>query len=233
MRLNHIPASSRGYVHQDWLEGWYSFSFAGWHDPERIHFGALRVLNDDIIAPASGFGFHPHRDMEIVTIVLSGTLTHRDNTGGTGQLRNGDVQVMTAGKGIVHSEMNQDPQEEVRSLQLWFFPREMNLEPRYDQAHVPVQEGEMRVLVSGNGSAPLQVSQDMQIVRMKIPSGMSMQYTPYAPSNCQYVFIIEGEGTVENVAVSRRDAVEVTEAEQLQITAGDSLLDVLIMDVPA
>ena len=228
MTLRYIPAATRGHVHQDWLEGWYSFSFANWHDPERMQFGALRVLNDDIIASSNGFGFHPHRDMEIVTILLSGTLTHQDNTGGMGRLREGDVQVMTAGKGIVHSEYNRDPQQEVRSLQLWFFPREANLEPSYAQAHVPVEPGQQRVLV--NGESSLQVAQDMRVVRMKVLPETAQQYEAM-PGNGLYIFVIEGEGMVTGQSMGPRDALEVTEQESIKAEAGANMLDLLILDV--
>lgn len=232
MHLTHIPADTRRHIKQGWLEGWYSFSFADWHDPERVHFGALRVLNDDIIAPANGFGFHPHMDMEIVTVVLAGTLSHRDNTGGSGELRPGDVQVMTAGKGIIHSEVNNSATEEVRSLQLWFYPRAISQEPRYDQAFLPVEDGQQRVLVSGDGTpGVLQVAQDMRVVRIKLLPDEPQSYVPM-PGNGQYLFVIEGAGNIAGQKVERRDAVAITGGGPIELLAEDGVLDLLLLDVP-
>lgn len=227
------PAKERGYIHQDWLEAYYSFSFAGWHDPERMGFGALRVLNDDIIGPSNGFGWHPHADMEIVTIVLQGTLSHRDSTGGSGEIRPGDVQVMTAGKGITHMEYNNDPMIPVHSLQLWFYPHSISLEPRYDQAHIPLIPGEQHILVTENGEAgSLQVAQNLRIVRMQCLPGETMEYTPLSPDHLQYCFVIEGEGTIGGESAQRRDAVGVVgAAESIKVVAGKELFDVLILDV--
>ncbi|PIV90634.1 quercetin 2,3-dioxygenase [Candidatus Gracilibacteria bacterium CG17_big_fil_post_rev_8_21_14_2_50_48_13] len=232
MRTTLIPAHTRGYIQEDWLTAWYSFSFSGWRDPERMQFGALRVLNDDIIAPRNGFGWHPHSDMEILTIVLAGILSHTDSTGGSGELRPGDVQAMTAGKGIMHAEFNKGD-EEVRSLQLWFYPRAISLEPHYQQKHLPTLPGTLRVLASATGEADsLILAQDLRVVRARVLPEKPLEYTPIA-GNIQYCFLIEGAGTVAGQEASRRDAVTVEDAgNTFALVASHAEMDCLILDVP-
>lgn len=232
MHTTLFPAASRGHIHADWLEAWYSFSFSGWYDPDRVHFGALRVLNDDIIAPHSGFGWHPHSDMEIVTIVLSGTLTHKDSTGGQGTLSPGDVQAMTAGKGILHSEYNEGD-EEVRSLQLWIFPRAIDLEPSYAQAHLPVGLGEQRILASGDPQeGGLVLAQDMRLTRLRLAPGQSMDYMPMT-GNVQYCFVVSGRGVIGGTSLGPRDALGILDASnQVVFEATVEEFDCIILDVP-
>ena len=133
MKTVFHSADSRGHANHGWLDSHHTFSFANYYNPERLHFGALRVLNDDIVAPGRGFGKHPHDNMEIISIPLSGDLEHQDSMGNTTVIKQGDVQVMSAGTGVFHSEYNKNADKEVRFLQIWMFPREKGVKPRYDQ----------------------------------------------------------------------------------------------------
>ncbi len=133
-------SGERGYAHHGWLESWHSFSFADYRDPEHVHFGPLRVINEDIVQPGTGFGTHGHRDMEILTYVLSGTLRHNDSTGSSGDIRYGEVQVMSAGTGVQHSEVNPSPDEAVHLLQIWIMPDRQGLMPGYQQKLFPLED---------------------------------------------------------------------------------------------
>ena len=163
MKTIYHPAAARGHVAFDWLDTWHSFSFGQWHDAEKVHFGALRVLNDDSIAGGRGFGMHPHDNMEIVTIPLEGALAHKDSTGNTGIIRKGDVQIMSAGSGLKHSEYNASETDASKLLQIWVFPKSRNITPRYDQKTFPVEgrTGQWQTLVSPDAKEKgLDINQD-------------------------------------------------------------------------
>ena len=155
------PSDSRGHANHGWLNTYHSFSFAGWHNPERMHFGALRVLNDDAVGRNAGFGTHPHENMEIVSIPLSGSLKHRDSMGNATVIREGDIQIMSAGKGIMHSEKNHSSEEDVHFLQIWVFPNERNLSPSYGQITSSREEqiNKLQCVVSPDGREGVQIHQ--------------------------------------------------------------------------
>jgi quercetin 2,3-dioxygenase len=229
------PAGSRGHADHGWLNAKHSFSFAGYHDPERIHFGALRVLNDDIVAPGMGFGKHPHDNMEIITIVLDGALEHKDSMGHTQAIHPGEVQVMSAGTGVFHSEYNHNKDKEVNLLQTWIFPNKKNVQPRYDQRLFPAEErvNNWQPLVSPEGKEDggIKIHQDAWIHRATIETGKTLSYTTHAPENGLYVFMIDGNANAQGQQLKKRDAMGITDVKSLDITATEQS-DILLFEVP-
>jgi redox-sensitive bicupin YhaK (pirin superfamily) len=229
-----FKADSRGHADHGWLNAWHSFSFAGYHDPSRIHFGALRVLNDDTIAGSMGFGAHPHDNMEIITIPLSGQLEHRDSMGNTGIISKGEVQVMSAGTGIQHSEKNKNSKEPLKLLQIWLFPDTKNVEPRYDQRAFDMDAAKNSLLniVSPMGSAEgLNIHQNAWFHIGKLDKDSSLAYELKDKQNGVYAFLIDGEVTINGEKLDRRDAIGITESDKLEIKAGVDA-ELLIMEVP-
>jgi redox-sensitive bicupin YhaK (pirin superfamily) len=227
-------AGSRGHADHGWLNAWHSFSFAGYHDPSRIHFGALRVLNDDTVAGGMGFGAHPHDNMEIITIPLSGQLEHRDSMGNTGIISKGEVQVMSAGTGIQHSEKNKNAKEALKLLQIWLFPDTKNVEPRYDQRAFDMDAAKNSLLniVSPMGSAEgLNIHQNAWFHIGKLDKDTSLVYELKDKQNGVYAFLIDGEVTINGEKLNRRDAIGITESEKLEIKAGSDA-EILLMEVP-
>lgn len=227
-------ADSRGHVNHGWLDSHHSFSFANYHDPERMHFGALRVLNDDIVAPGKGFGLHPHDNMEIISIPLEGDLEHKDNMGNTEVIRQGDVQVMSAGTGIFHSEYNRNKDREVKFLQIWLFPNEKNVQPRYDQVSIASlgKENEFIQVVSpdpdGQGAW---IHQDAWFHMGTFTGGRRKTYTWKMQDNGLYIFVLEGKVNVAGQELHRRDGLGIYEVSDIEITAvSDTRL--LLMEVP-
>ncbi len=216
-----------------WLDSKFSFSFAHWYDPQKIHFGALRVLNDDIIAPAMGFGMHPHDNMEIVTIMLSGELQHKDSMGHTEVIKAGEVQHMTAGTGITHSEVNSSKTEESKLLQLWVFPRAENLTPSYDQRFFDVagRDGKWQYLVTPNGGDSIKAQQETYFVRQLMPSMSEAEYDLHGEYQGAYIFVIEGSVEVNGHKLERRDAIGLWELDQLDFTTSAGA-DVLVIEIP-
>ncbi len=228
------PASGRGKANYGWLQANYSFSFANWYDPNKIHFGALRVLNDDIVAPGMGFGQHPHNDMEIVTIPLEGKLKHRDSTGSEGAIGVGDIQVMSAGTGVEHSEMNGSATESVKVLQTWIFPRERGVTPRYDEKHFPVLEETDRfhLVVSPDGrDGSLWIHQDAFYHLGKFTDDTSVEWKPQMEGNGLYIFVIEGVIEVDGNIVRMRDALSVEKFNSLSVNIQRGSY-VLLIEVP-
>lgn len=228
------PADSRGHANHGWLDSHHSFSFGGYHNPERMHFGVLRVLNDDIVAGGRGFGAHPHDNMEIISIPLSGTLEHGDNTGNKGLIRPGDVQVMSAGTGIAHSEKNHSSTEEVRFLQIWLFPSQRNVAPRYDQQHFAAEGRHnqfQQVLSPSPDDAGVWVYQQAWFHRADLDAGYAADYQLNKSGNGLYVFVLEGTATVAGQALQRRDGLGLWETETVVIRA-DSDAQLLLMEVP-
>ncbi len=232
MRVVFHSADSRGTADHGWLRSRFSFSFAEWYDPERMGFGALRVINDDWIAPKSGFPRHGHRDMEIITIVTAGAVTHGDSMGNTGAVGAGEVQVMTAGTGVLHSEANggSDP---LILFQIWILPRMTGSSPRYDQRAFALPEsGTSRLLVSPDGrDGSLMIHQDAFIRRVAVAPGASMEVALAMPGNGAYVLVVAGRAQVAGVELGPRDAVGVAEATSLTIEATEAT-DVLVIEVP-
>ncbi|MFL5773569.1 MAG: pirin family protein, partial [Flavisolibacter sp.] len=201
-------STTRGHANHGWLDSWHTFSFAGYHDPLRIHFGALRVLNDDTVAPGMGFGSHPHDNMEIISIPLEGDLEHKDNTGNSQVIRKGDVQIMSAGTGITHSEKNKNNDQFVRFLQIWVFPNQKNVQPRYDQKTFREEEkyNKLLTIVSpvSNSSAcndSVHIHQDSWFSLGKLDQGYDLTYDLKKKGNGVYSFVIDGDVTINDIAL--------------------------------
>ena len=227
-------AHSRGHADHGWLNAWHSFSFAGYHDPSKVHFGALRVLNDDTIAGGMGFGAHPHDNMEIITIPLSGQLEHKDSMGNTGIISKGEVQVMSAGTGIQHSEKNKNAKEPLKLLQIWLFPDKRNVEPRYDQRafDLAATKNNLVNIVSPMGSAEgLNIHQNAWFHLGKLDKDKNITYELKDKQNGVYAFLIDGEVIINGERLERRDAIGITDADKLEIKAGADA-EILLMEVP-
>ena len=234
MMKTHIPASTRGRARFGWLDSHHSFSFGHYHDPARMHFGVLRVLNDDVVAPGAGFPRHPHDNMEIISIPTSGALRHGDSMGHSQILPAGEVQVMSAGTGVTHEEYNASDTDPVAFFQIWILPKERNAPPRYAQKAFDVQErkGAFRLLVSPDGAGEsLVIGQDAFISRGMFESGTPVAYTTRRPGNGLYVFVIDGTVGVGGTRLEKRDALEVTGVGELTLDI-QSAADVLVLDVP-
>jgi len=215
-------ADERGKAEFGWLHSRHSFSFGQYYDPEKINFGLLRVLNDDIVEPGAGFGTHPHDNMEIISIVLKGALAHKDSMGSKSVIYEGDVQVMSAGTGITHSEFNDSKIEEVKFLQIWIVPNERNLKPRYDQKKFSLSEinNEIQTVVTGNGNdGTLMINQDAAITLGKLDAGSSVKYKTLYSGNGVYIFNLEGEIIISDENLSKRDAIGLWEVDEIEIKA--------------
>lgn len=235
MKLTKHRAGCRGHVDHGWLNTWHTFSFAGYYNPDRMHFGALRVLNDDTVQAGMGFGMHPHDNMEIITIVLQGELEHRDSMGNGSVIQPGEVQVMSAGTGIHHSEFNHSSKNEVSLLQIWVFPNQKNVEPRYGQARFTDEEmhGKWRTIVSPDSeNQSLWIHQNAWFSLGNFTDGSAIRYQPRKTENGVYLFVISGEVMVEAEQLSARDGLCMEEIDteiELKITKDSK---VLLMEIP-
>lgn len=198
-----------------------------------MHFGALRVLNDDTVAPGFGFGEHPHNNMEIVSIPLLGDLHHRDSTGRDSIIRQGDVQIMSAGSGISHSEMNGRRDAEVRFLQIWIFPKKRNIEPRYEQKSFPVEErmGRWQTVVAPDDAAAVHINQDARLALGRFPAGTSIPYALNTPTNGVYAFVLEGSVRIGDQLLNRRDAMGIWATPSVSLNA-ETEVEILMIEVP-
>jgi redox-sensitive bicupin YhaK (pirin superfamily) len=234
MKTIFYPANERGTSDHGWLKANFSFSFASYYHPDKVHFGALRVLNDDIIAGGMGFGAHPHDNMEIITIPLSGALEHNDSMGNRGVIHAGEVQVMSAGTGVQHSEFNHSKTEAANTLQIWLFPRERNVEPRYDQKDFKpaFKQNQLTTLVSPykNGDA-LWINQDATFSMGSFDAGQQINYNISRPENGAYVFILEGAVKINDQLLNKKDAIGVYDISSIVIDTQESTR-LLIIDVP-
>ncbi|HWH07253.1 MAG TPA: pirin family protein [Candidatus Paceibacterota bacterium] len=231
MRTTIHRAKDRGRGEYGWLQTRYSFSFADWHNPERMGFGALRVINDDRIAGQSGFGMHTHKDMEIITIVRSGTLTHKDSMGNTGTVRKGEVQVMSAGTGVAHSEYN-DHDEELTLFQLWIHTDEQNHAPRYDQRAFAFPAIGQTLVVSPFGVAEgLHIHQRAYITLATIDAEHHATYEVKEKGNGIYVMVVEGEAAVAENKLTQRDAITIEGVTTISF-ATDTKVELLIIEAP-
>lgn len=229
--ITHL-AETRGFANHGWLKSHHTFSFANYYDPNRMGFGALRVINDDFIAGGMGFGKHPHRDMEIITIPLEGTLAHEDSMGHGEKIRKGEVQIMSAGTGIFHSEVNASPNDPVQLLQIWVLPKRLSVKPRYEQKYYTLKENELELLVSPEGSASaVSINQDAYFTMGKLTGEKSVTYRRHQAGNGVYVFIISGELEVQGRRFKARDGIGLTEFESLELKALGPA-EVLLMEVP-
>ncbi len=228
-------AATRGHANHGWLDSFHTFSFSGYYNPERVHFGALRVLNDDTVSGGMGFGTHPHDNMEIISIPTEGDLEHKDSMGNTQVIRQGDVQAMSAGTGIQHGEKNKNHGQAVKFFQIWVFPKEKNVTPRYDQKSFSDADKHNRLLtvVSPVGSTDggVQIHQDAWFSLGNLDKDFKTSYALKKNGDGVYAFVIEGDVTVNGVQLNRRDGLGITETDQLEITA-DSNAQLLLMEVP-
>jgi len=236
MKTELHPASERGHANHGWLNTYHSFSFATYFNPAREQFGCLRVLNDDTVAGGTGFDLHPHNNMEIVTIILEGALEHRDSLGNIQVINTGEVQVMTAGTGLYHAEYNHSETDDVKFFQLWIFPREKGLRPRYDQKLFENQysDNNLVTLVTPDNDQlddVLWIHQDAYISTIKLVQESTFEYKIKIPGNGIFVFVIDGKSIVENNQLSSRDAVAVSDTGSIQIKAIDDS-KLLFIEVP-
>lgn len=227
-------AKTRGFADHGWLKSHHTFSFAGYQNPERNHFGVLRVLNDDQVSEAKGFGTHPHDNMEIISIPLEGDLEHKDSMGNTTVIREGDVQAMSAGTGIYHSEYNKNADKPVKFLQIWVFPNQRNVEPRYDQISIRDIEKEnafYQVLSPSPDDDGVWVHQDAWFHLGRFEEGKMETYQLKKEGNGVYAFVLEGEVTINGQNLSERDGFGLWETDKFEFTS-NSKSRVLLMEVP-
>jgi len=226
-------AESRGHASYGWLDTHYTFSFAEYYDPARVHFGMLRVLNDDRIDGGEGFGRHPHDNMEIVTIILGGELEHKDSMGNTFIMRPNDVQVMSAGTGIFHSEYNHLPDQPLTLLQIWVYPDKKNITPRYDQKNfLPGdRKNKLQWLVSSDNEGALKINQDAYFSRISLDEGKTFEYTLKKKESGVYLFLLEGSLKMNSIQMEKRDGLGIWDAETLPVTTLKES-ELLIIEVP-
>jgi redox-sensitive bicupin YhaK (pirin superfamily) len=235
MKLKVHRAGCRGHANHGWLKTWHTFSFADYYNPDRMHFGALRVLNDDIVQAGMGFGTHPHDNMEIITIVLEGELEHRDSMGNGSVIRPGEVQVMSAGTGIQHSEFNHSEKNEVSLLQIWVFPDKKNVTPRYDQAKFQENEmtGKWRTIVSPDGNDhTLWIHQQAWFSLGIFDENAALAYQPKKADSGVYIFLISGELQVGSETLNQRDGLCIEEIESEVTMKTVQKSKILIMEIP-
>ena len=230
-------ADSRGFFNHGWLKTHHTFSFADYYDPERVHFGALRVLNDDTVDPGTGFGVHPHSNMEIVTIPLKGELTHGDSMGHSETIERGMIQVMSAGRGVRHSEMNDNPNRAVEFLQIWVIPERENVEPRYVNAVVAdlLHKNEINTIVEpypGKDNVPW-IHQQAWFSIGKLEKDTELTYKFHSPESYgTYVFMLSGTAEVAGIELSKRDGLGVSDTQEITIKAVTDA-HILLIEVPA
>lgn len=227
-------AGTRGHAIHDWLDSYHTFSFAGYYDPARTHFGALRVLNDDTVAAGMGFGRHPHDNMEIISIPTFGDLKHKDSMGNETIIKQGDIQVMSAGTGIAHSEMNANNDKEVRFFQIWLFPNRKNVEPRYGQYTIDeakLHNNLLTVLSPDEGEEGVWIHQDAWFTMGTLEEGVEKEYKFNKEGNGVYAFVIEGDVTINGQPLNRRDGLGIKGTNILQVKA-NSEAKILLMEVP-
>lgn len=233
MEITIHRSDSRGLAEHGCLTSRHSFSFASYHNPERMGFGLLRVLNDDIVAGGKGFATHPHKNMEIISIPLFGDLVHKDSTGREQIIRSGDVQIMSAGTGIAHSEYNHSATEEVQFLQIWIFPKEKDVVPRYDQKSFSPEGriNQWQKVVSNQADGAIAIHQDAALSLADVDAGQELTYTWEHPANGLYLFVLNGEVEVDGTTLDTRDAAGITGTSSLEIKA-KSYAELLAIEVP-
>ncbi len=244
---NHLPnkeiksmktvlhkANTRGQANHGWLQSYHSFSFANFHNPERMNFGVLRVLNDDIVAGGQGFGTHPHQNMEIISIPLEGDLEHKDSMDNTVIINQGDIQAMSAGTGVYHSEYNKNKDRDVKFLQIWIIPNKENVTPRFDQISIRNLEKEnafYQVLSPNNDDDGVWIHQDAWFHLGKFDNGKEASYQIKKSGNGVYAFILEGEVEIEGQKLEKRDGFGIWDVESIALKSNTES-KVLLMEVP-
>jgi quercetin 2,3-dioxygenase len=226
-------ADSRGHADHGWLDTYHTFSFANYYDPERVHFGALRVLNDDIVIGGKGFGAHPHDNMEIISIPLYGELEHRDNTGKQGVIRTNDVQIMSAGTGIMHAEKNASNTDPVNFLQIWIFPKEENIQPRYEQKTFDPakRENRLQLVVAPDDSTAVWINQNAWLSLGKLVKDKTIDYTLHLPGNGLYIFVLSGSLEINGERLERRDGMGLEAISSVPVKAVEDA-EFLLIEVP-
>jgi len=227
-------SETRGHANHGWLDTHHTFSFANYYNPERVNFGALRVLNDDWIASGEGFGKHPHDNMEIITIPLIGAVEHKDSMGNHGEIAAGEIQVMSAGTGIFHSEFNRNQNQELQLLQIWVIPNKRNVTPRYDQislAGIAKQNELFQILSPDPNDQGVWIHQNAWFHLGDLSEGWEGEYELKDKNNGVYFFVIEGDVTISGQKLNKRDGLGVSETSSVEISS-DSLSKLLIMEVP-
>jgi len=246
--FNHLPnpknyssmksvlhkANTRGHANHGWLDSHHTFSFANYYNPERMHFGALRVLNDDIVQGGRGFGTHPHDNMEIISIPLEGDLEHKDSMNNSMVIRKNDVQIMSAGTGVYHSEYNLNPDRLTNFLQIWVFPKVRDIKPSYDQESFPPEayKGKLQEVVSPDGGGGgVKINQDAWFYLANLEAGDSVTHQLHNPSHGVYAFVIEGEVELNGQALQKRDGFGIWDTATADIQAKTNT-QILLMEVP-
>lgn len=228
-------ANTRGEANHGWLESKHTFSFANYHNADRMNFGVLRVLNDDKVSEGMGFSTHHHDNMEIISIPLEGDLEHKDSMGNTTVIKNGDIQVMSAGTGISHSEYNKNNDKLVKFLQIWVFPNKRNVTPRYDQITLDINDRKNRfqqILSPNPEDEGVWIHQDAWFHLGNFEKGISTDYKIRKPGNGVYAFIIKGSATIQNQPLESRDGFGIWEVDQIHFTSNSDDTEILLMEVP-
>jgi redox-sensitive bicupin YhaK (pirin superfamily) len=233
MKVVIDKASSRGFFDHGWLQTYHTFSFAGYYNPRRMQFGALRVLNDDTVAPAEGFGTHPHKNMEVVSIPLKGELKHGDSEENMDVIYPGDIQVMSTGRGIYHSEFNNSSKKNVEFLQIWVFPKENETKPEYHNYDIRgvLKKNQLGFFISPDGDAPAKILQDAWFSMGTFDGGKEIFYNMHKDNTGVYIFIIEGEIEVDGNILTRRDGIGVYETSSVPIKIKEEST-ILLIEVP-
>jgi redox-sensitive bicupin YhaK (pirin superfamily) len=247
--FNHLPntdsaltastvlhkAATRGHANHGWLDSHHTFSFANYYNPERMHFGVLRVLNDDRVDAGMGFGRHPHDNMEIISIPLEGDLEHKDSMDNVAVIKHGDIQVMSAGTGIFHSEYNKNKDQDAKFLQIWLFPKTKNVTPRYDQLTLNVNDryNQLQQIVSPDkNDAGVWINQDAWFHIGRFDKDFSVEYTLKNPANGVYAFVIKGDFTIANNELNDRDGLGIWDTNKISLHSNSADAEVLLMEVP-
>ena len=225
-------SSQRGHANHGWLDTFHTFSFAGYYDPEHMGFGALRVINEDRVSPGKGFGSHGHEDMEILTYVLTGALAHKDSMGNVETLHPNDLQRITAGSGIVHSEFNGSRTEPVHFLQIWLEPAETGLDPSYEQLSLTEEDkrGKLVLVASPEGGGPLKIHQDVRVLIGQVETGGELVHS-LEPGRQAWVHVIRGAATVNGEALATGDAAAITGESAVRLAGTDGNTEVLVFDL--
>ena len=234
MKTTKHKANTRGYFDHGWLKTFHTFSFAGYYDKERVHFGMLRVLNDDIVLPGEGFGTHPHDNMEIVTIPITGELAHKDSTGNEEVIRANEIQIMSAGSGLTHSEYNASETDEVNLLQIWVFPKERNIKPRYNQKifDKELRKNKFLTVVSPEKSdLSLWINQDAYFSLVSLDADKKIKYEIKHKGNGAYIFVIDGSIETAGELLDKRDGMGIEETDFFEILAKKDS-EILVIEIP-
>ena len=228
-------AETRGRANHGWLESYHSFSFAGYQNPDRMNFGVLRVLNDDVVSQGMGFGKHPHDNMEIISIPLEGDLEHQDSMGNTTVIKEGDIQVMSAGTGIFHSEYNKNKDQPVKFLQIWVYPNQKNVTPRYDQISLSLKDRHnklQQILSPNQEDEGVWIYQDAWFHMGTFDKDFETSYSLKKKGNGVYAFVLKGNFNIGGVSLSARDGMGISNEAAFTITADSADAEILLMEVP-